>query len=104
MELPVLKSSTANSSLENEYDYEDENDTDAHARYSSRIAAVVVYCIVILVALSGVLIKYFVTQYETLQAKAQMGKVVPHVVKIQYLTLHDILLSEYQQLQNMRNQ
>ncbi|CAL8109740.1 unnamed protein product [Orchesella dallaii] len=38
---------------------------------NSKIAQVVVYFSVIVIALGGILIKYFVTQYETSQMKAQ---------------------------------
>jgi len=59
------------------YDYdESENGTSWRERNwrrqdNSKIAQVVVYGSVIVIALAGVLIKYFVTQYESSQMKAQ---------------------------------
>jgi len=39
----------------------------------SRIAAIAVYCIIIVMALVGVGVRYFITQYEVSQANAQLG-------------------------------
>jgi len=64
-----LKNRTISSSEE---DYDDEDDEGARmSPQHSKIAAVIVYISVILIALFGILVKYFVTQYEKLQAKAE---------------------------------
>ncbi len=75
------KNSSLSSSNQDDQDYDKEEDNEEgwvdgnHERRShTRVAAVAVYGSVILIALFGILIKYFVTQYETLQAKAQMGE------------------------------
>jgi predicted secreted protein len=39
----------------------------------SRIAAVAVYCIIVVLALFGAMVRYFVTQYQVHQVNAQLG-------------------------------
>ncbi|ODM97691.1 hypothetical protein Ocin01_08989 [Orchesella cincta] len=56
---------------EEEYNSTSWRDGNWRRQDNSKIAQVVVYCSVIVIALAGVLIKYFVTQYETSQLKAQ---------------------------------
>jgi len=69
------------SSDEVEIDEDDPQGTYGYQRHPSKMAAVVIYFSVALIGIFGALIKYFVMQYESSQAKAQL---------------------EYQQLQNMK--